>query len=426
MTPPSLRLPLLRDWHTHPLLYAAFRQGVDLGRDPGERREEAIARIRAGVRGPAWTIAYGWNNGRYALAKEDFDDLPPLVILNLSLHGLIVNEAGRALLRRSDAAIAGHLDEQDWIERNLRRVLNLFADEGASADRLRRFFGWLLQEHGVYHAAEMLLVGQHEIRLFEEAGLAGRTTFWAAPDLYDVLPPAARGKVHGIKLFADGALSARTAALHRPYRGSSSAGMLIYEARELERLLARTLDAGKPVAVHAIGDRAIDQVVAAVEAVTGIGARAAGAVRIEHAQLISETTARRAKTLGIHLCMQPNFSDDSMYYADRLPDGYAERNNPFRMLIDRIGFVPGTDLLLGSDGMPHGVREGLRQSLFPPHPDQALTADEFAAGYCLPAGGAGHIDVWIDHDRRQVTHRVVLEQSGATLAEPGTAAPSTR
>lgn len=414
----TLRIPLLHDWHTHPLLYAAFMDGIDLGRDPAATGEQAVGRIRAAASGPGWTIAYGWNSGRYPLAKAEFDDLPPLVVFNLSLHGLVVNDAGRDLLRRTDPVVADHLADQEWTERNLRRVLNVFATAGASADRLRRFYRWLLEEHGVYHAAEMLLVGADEVRLFGEAGLAGRTTFWAAPDLYDVLPGAVRERVRGVKLFTDGALGARTAALHQPYRGSTDCGLLLYDRAELDALLARYLGAGTPMAVHAIGDRAIDQVVSAVEAV---GPPTRSELRIEHAQFISEPTARRAKALGVRLCMQPNFSDDSVHYADRLPDGYSERNNPFRMLIDRVGYVPGVDLLFGSDGMPHGVREGLRQSLFSPHAGQVLSVAEFVAGYCLPDDAAGHIEVRVDRENRLVTHRVVVAEQGASPAAPSQA-----
>ncbi|HEX7181574.1 MAG TPA: amidohydrolase family protein [Thermoanaerobaculia bacterium] len=406
MTQEPLRIPLLRDCHSHPLLYAAFMDGIDLNREPAEPRDQAVGRIRAHAQAgnPGWTIAYGWNSGRYPLSKQELDDLPPLVVFNISLHGLIVNDAGLALLERSAPDVAGNLANQDWIERNLRRVLNVFANDGASPGRLQRFFRRLLEEHGVYHAEEMLLVGENEIRLFEESGLTGRTRFWAAPEVYEGLPRSVQEKIHGIKLFTDGALGAWTAALHRPYRGSAQSGMLLYEPGELAGLLARYLGMGKPIALHAIGDRAIDQVVSAVEAVER---PAESEIRIEHAQLISEPAARRAKALGIRLCMQPNFSDDSIYYADRLPEGYPERNNPFRMLIDQVGYVPGVDLLFGSDGMPHGVHEGLRQSLFPSCAGQALTIDDFVAGYCLPDDGAGHIEARIDPDNRQVTCRIV-------------------
>ncbi|HEX7881058.1 MAG TPA: amidohydrolase family protein [Candidatus Eisenbacteria bacterium] len=400
----SHRLPLLRDWHTHPLLYAAFADGVNLGEEAGASRESAIAWIRehaAARGGSGWTIGYAWNSGRYPLAARDFDGLPPVVVMNLSLHGLIVNQSGRELLRAQSPDIAHHLDDQEWIERNLLMVLNLFALDGSSPDRLRRFFDHLLTHHGIHAVDEMLLVGPAEIASFDEAGLANRVRFWAAPGMFDALPPAMQRRVHGIKLFTDGALGTRSAALLAPYPdGPGGTGMLLYSDDELAALLGRY--GRHPLAIHAIGDRAIEQVVKAVEAT-----RPAGPVRMEHAQFITEPVALRARTLGMTLCMQPNFSDDAIHYRDRLPAGYPEKNNPFRMLIDSVGFRPGEDLVFGSDGMPHGVSEALRQSLFPPHSGQVLTLDEFRAGYCLDDHDPGHIDVTIDRAARSVSCRIV-------------------
>src|SRR5215213_8327989 len=108
--------PLLRDRHSHPLLYAALMDSVDLNR-PGETRESAIERIHARAAaggGSGWTIATGWSSGRFALDKADFDGLPPIVVLSLSIHGLIVNDNGREQLRTQDEVVAAHLDDQDW------------------------------------------------------------------------------------------------------------------------------------------------------------------------------------------------------------------------------------------------------------------------------------------------------------------------
>jgi predicted amidohydrolase YtcJ len=378
------------------MLYAALLDAVDLNRF-GETRDTAIERIReqAKTGGAGWTIATGWNSGRLVLDKADFDDLPPVVVLSLSIHGLIVNDAGREVVRAQDEVMAAHLDDQDWIERNLRRVLNMFARAGASADRLEAFFDHLA-ELGVYSAEEMLLVGVDEIDLFDEAGLASRTQFWAAPETYESASREHRARIHGIKLFTDGAIGVTTAALRQKYRTADHRGMLLYSDDQLEQLIVRW-SGEKPMAIHAIGDAAIDQVVAAVErAARQVASRQT--IRIEHAQFISEATARRANALGLHLSMQPNFSEDSVAYEERLPAGYPANNNPFRMLIDRVGYVPGVDLYFGSDGMPHGASEALRQSLFPEggHDGQVLTLDEFVAGYCLPDTTHGSIEVETD------------------------------
>ncbi len=397
-------IPLLADHHSHPFLYAGLMDGIDLG--SVSTREEANRRVRAVSErsNSGWTLAYGWHSGRYALSASDYDDLPPLAVINLSLHGIILNRAGRELMSETDPEVVEHLDDQSWLERNLRRVLTGFARIGATPDRLQRFFRHLLEKHGVYFVEEMLLVGEDEVRLFEAAGLSLRTRFWAPPDVYDRLPDDVRSSVHGIKLFTDGAIGTRTAAMHEPYRDTRENGLLLYEDVNLEEVARRYLGLGLPMAIHAIGDRAIDQVIDVMERV----GPSPGRVRIEHAQLISLRSAERAKALGIHLCMQPNFSDDSLHFASRLPDGYVNLNNPFRMLIDRVGFVPGKDLFFGSDGMPHGVEEALRQSLFPSIAGQRVTLDEFVAGYCVTDRGKGHVEVEIDRGAGSVRTRVSI------------------
>ena len=400
----SYTIPLLADHHSHPFLYAGLMDGVDLA--SASTREEVIRLVRAASersRG-GWTVAQGWNSRRHSLLARDFDDLPPLAILDVSLHGFLLNRAARDLMTATAPEVIAHLDDQPWLERHMLRILTCFVSRRASSDRLRGFFGHLLEDHGVYFVEEMLISGEDEIRLFEEASLSDRTRFWASPDVYERISEGARSKVHGIKLFADGAIGTWTAAFHNPYRDTGGYGLLMYDFSEFADVAAHYLDRDLRLAIHAIGDRAIDHVVEVLERV----APTPGRVRIEHAQLISLQSAERAKALGLHLCMQPNFSVDSVLYESRLPEGCANLNNPFRMLIDEVGFVPGEDLLFGSDGMPHGVDEALRQSLFPPLPSQVLTIEEFVAGYCVDGTSPGQITVEVDRENQRIRSRVEL------------------
>ena len=107
--------------------------------------------------------------------------------------------------------------------------------------------------------------------------------------------------------------------------------------------------------------------------------------------------------------MQPNFNSDSSDYSDRMDEGYCEMNNPFRMLIDEAGFRTGEDLILGSDGMPHGVNAAISQSFFPTKPSQRLTEDEFVAGYCLADESQGVIEIELD-DKKIVSTNVLPAQ----------------
>ena len=160
-------------------------------------------------------------------------------------------------------------------------------------------------------------------------------------------------------------------------------------------MIAEAAALGKSAAVHAIGEMATSQVVRTVGKLKENGITFPR-VRMEHCQFIHKRTACQAKELAITLSMQPNFSTDSIIYRDRLLPQYLENNNPFRMLIDGAGFVPGEDLIFGSDGMPPGAEAALKASLFPPFPRQKLTLDEFIAGYCMPDKSHGRIELEMD------------------------------
>jgi predicted amidohydrolase YtcJ len=250
----------------------------------------------------------------------------------------------------------------------------------------------------------MLLADREVLGAFEEADVFDRTRIWADPDTYLALDEDARQDVHGIKLFADGALAARTAAISEPFL-SGERGFLLHTDQELGRLIREFSADGKPLAIHAVGDRATDQVLRVVE--DECTRASSPSVRIEHCAFLTVGQAERAKSAGVTLSVQPNFSIESVDYRDRLSEEWCARNHPFRMLIDEVGFVPGEDLLFGSDGMPHGVGFGLQMSLFPPYSSQRLTLDEFVAGYCLPDLSRGHIDVEIDDEERTVIVKAV-------------------
>ena len=223
--------------------------------------------------------------------------------------------------------------------------------------------------------------------------------FWAGETVYAGLTPGERKKVRGVKLFTDGALGTRTAAVHGQYLSGES-GFLLHGDEALREKMHGYMKEGVPLAIHAIGGRAVDQVVGSACSLRKEPG-CSGQVRIEHAQFISPGTAFAARESGIVLCMQPNFSIDSIMYADRLSPAELAANNPFRMLIDRAGYVPGVDLLFGSDGMPHGMVTALESSLYPPYPDQQLTLNEFRSGYCMNDSGTGY-RVYLDGKHAEI------------------------
>lgn len=391
-------IPLLNDRHTHVSFYAALGRAVDLSACTSLKSALALLRRRHAP----LIIARGWLNNHYDFPREELDKLPPVVICNISLHSFAMNSSARKKLAARFPEIIARIDDRDWVERNLPRIFGLFTVHGGAGELEAYMAG--LAGLGVWAAGDML-VSTDEAALALDKEYAGRVTLWAGPEGYRKLGAKGRAAVHGIKLFTDGALGARSAALCGRYKGGGK-GLLLHSDAELRELVKAAAALKGQAAIHAIGDAALEQLITVLEK-TGLPEKDL-AVRIEHAQLITLAQARRAKKLGLTLCMQPNFSGDSVCYADRLPVKYLRANNPFRMLIDRAGFKPGFDLVFGSDGMPHGAAAALQGALFPPYAGQRLSLEEFRAGYCLPDMTAGRLDLRIDELKKKVSVKVCL------------------
>lgn len=392
------RIPLLHDRHTHVSFYAALGQAADLSSCAGLKSALALLKKQK----TPLALGRGWRDNCYDLPRAELDKLGPAFVCNVSLHSFRLNGPGRELLAGKFPEIVAGIDDQRWVERNLNRIFELFTVSGG-AGAIPAYMS-SLASLGIWAADDMLVASDEAARLLR-GKYAGRVTLWTEPDCYRKLGAAGRAAVSGLKIFTDGALGARTAALARPYK-SGGRGLLLHSDDELKKIIRSAAGLAGRLAIHAIGDAALEQAVSALERLA-IPAGHLG-VRLEHAQLITPEQARRAKKLGVSLCMQPNFSADSVCYADRLPARYLRLNNPFRMLIDEAGFTPGTDLVFGSDGMPHGAAAALESSLFPPFPGQRLTLEEFTAGYCVPGLAHGWLDLRLDGRKKKAAVKVTL------------------
>ncbi len=400
----KVELPLFADRHNHPYLYATLRAGVDLSEALDS--EEALERIgqRLDEHPPSdaeFLLAHGWNSALGELPLDELRTDSGVVAFHRSLHQLQLNRTAVALLNKRYPEDVPRLADRQWFELNFQRILNWFAGVGLTPADLEAWYRWQ-QTLGIGFVEELLCCGSEELRLFAEAGLRERTRFWASPEVWRELSPVDQAEIQGFKLFLDGALGSWTAALLEPYADRPGhRGSLLYEDYDLAELIYQLAPLGKGLAIHAIGDAATAQ---AVRICRQLGTRLHGfsEVRIEHAQLMTTDDAQRARRLGISLCMQPNFSIDSVHYEKRLGKGRAERNNPFRMLIDDAGFQPGIDLIFGTDGMPQGATFAIEQGLLPPCSGQALTLRELADGFSGVPVSPGAIVCHWDEDRPRV------------------------
>ena len=139
--------------------------------------------------------------------------------------------------------------------------------------------------------------------------------------------------VRSIKLYGDGALGSRGAALLDPYADDAqNNGLLVMQPAYIQSVAERALRSGWQVATHAIGDRAnrlaLDSYDAALKAVPTADHR----FRIEHSQIIHHADIPRFAALGVIPSMQASHQTSDMYWAgnrlgaERLRGAYAWRS----------------------------------------------------------------------------------------------------
>jgi predicted amidohydrolase YtcJ len=153
-------------------------------------------------------------------------------------------------------------------------------------------------------------------------------------------------RIGHLKLFSDGALGPRTAAMLEPYEGEpGNLGMLLFSQEELVEIGQAAIQAGYPMAIHAIGDRANRTVLDAFEQLLTLNLNTPPFPhRIEHVQLLDKDDVPRLAELGISASMQPihAVSDHLMadkYWGKRVRWSYAWNAQ----------FTAGAQVMFGSD-----------------------------------------------------------------------------
>lgn len=405
-------LPGLHDAHCHTAWYGLSLAGVDVTALPGglpevyDRIREAAACTPAGD----WILAsgYGWRD--YDGQHPDLETLDrvtgdrPLLLRQQSGHAAVVNTAalkragmlepdftdpeGGRVVRDEHGRPTGLLEEtaQELVQDLVRphslsslvdaidRATRAYASEGlTSFGEAGIAAGWighspvelhayqLARESGALHSRAQLMPAVEALHpvtahphddLTHGLDLGLRTGFG---DDWLRIGPA--------KVFMDGALSSETAALREPYATATaageaagvSAGYLQQDEQQLRRIILEAYRSGWSLAVHAIGDRAIDLAVAhLVEAQETFGRRAVPN-RIEHATLLHDEHLATLAAHGIAVTPQASFARD---IGDGMNRSVGEDRR--RLLYRARSFVDAGVLLAGSSDRPCADGTALR------------------------------------------------------------------
>ena len=144
-------------------------------------------------------------------------------------------------------------------------------------------------------------------------------------------------RLGAVKMFADGSLGAHTALLREPYTDKlDTAGLAMYPQAVLDDMVLRAHSAGRQVAIHAIGDRAVDMSLAAVAAALRLHPRPDHRHRLIHAQLLARDLIERLRDLRMVVDIQPAFVSSELSWApDRLGTARQEYAYCWRTLLDQ-------------------------------------------------------------------------------------------
>nr|QEO74081.1 hypothetical protein [uncultured bacterium] len=353
-------LPGFIDAHVH-LSWAGLEEGGAsiAGRTSVEEALAIIGEAAATRRAGEWVDVHGYDQrrlGRHLTAAElDSVSLGRKVFLiHQSGHACVVNSAVLALadLPHDDGLLA---ESGMAAVRSLRRPYSV----SELSEAIERAGRTCLSE-GVTAAAEAGIAGglvSHssvELAAYQELHDVGRLPIRvqlmiAADLLHEVGAHPSDGIARGLdlglrtglggdrlsigalKIFTDGGMMARTAALTSPYRGLDHGGELFAAPEVIHGYVRDAHRAGWQLAIHAIGDRAVDLALDALTEAQTAHRRVAARHRVEHAGVVRPDQLPRFAEAGAMAVVQPNFlwfsGDDyaTIMGEDRTPWLYRGR-----------------------------------------------------------------------------------------------------
>ena len=376
--------PGFTDAHAHLLGLGTMLQRVNLAGSTSY--DEVIARTTVfvkDVKPGQWIQGRGWDQNRWAVKEfpthEALDRAfpnNPVVLERIDGHALLANAiamqlagvtaatrdpSGGRIIRDASGAPAGVFvdNAQELIDRAIpapTRAQTRAAILAAIADANR----WgLTGIHDPGENAETISIyeelakaGNYSLRNYVMIGDPGEPNSAAAlrnpyiergpqSALYD-----AHLWIRALKLYADGALGSRGAALLAPYSDEpGNSGLLVSQPSHIEAWAEAALQRGFQVNVHAIGDRGNRIVLDAFETALRKYPKADHRFRIEHAQVLSPQDIPRFAQLGVIPSMQATHQTSDMRWAEarvgpeRIRGAYA-----WRSLLNTGVVIPnGTD-----------------------------------------------------------------------------------
>jgi len=423
-------IPGMVDAHAHLLGLGTSLRNVQLA--GSKTYDEVIAKVveRAKTAKPGeWILGRGWDQNLWtdrkfptheALSRAVPDH--PVVLTRVDGHAVLANEMA---LKASRVTAATRDPEGGRIERaSDNSPAGVFVDNAMSLVRRAIPDETRAQTRdeilaAIAEANKWGLIGIHDagasqrtIDIYEQLAREGRYNLrnyvMVSGDSADVRhyfgvgPRSAlydgRIWVRSIKLYADGALGSRGAALLAPYSDDhGNSGLLVTPPAEIQRIATAALRRGFQVGVHAIGDRGNRVVLDAYDAALKAVPTSDHRFRVEHAQVISLQDIPRFALMGVIPSMQASHQTSDMRWAEtrvgpeRIKGAYA-----WRSLLNTGVVIPNGSDFPVEEVNPlisfHSAVSRQDASGWPPggwYPDQRMTREEALRAMTIWAAYAG-------------------------------------
>lgn len=237
-----------------------------------------------------------------------------------------------------------------------------------------------------------------------------------------------RLQMRAVKLYVDGALGSRGAALKADYSDDpGNRGLLVTSPQDFRRSVEKAQRCKVQVATHAIGDRGNALVLDTYTAVLGAQAKSDHRWRVEHAQIVAVPDIARFARLGLVASMQPTHATSDMPWVQarigraRLPGAYAWR----RFLDAGVPLALGSDFPVEQFSPLLGLYAAVtRQDLSGQPasgwlPDQRLKMPEATRGFALGAAYAGFAEARLGSIAVGKTADLTVFDADVFLIKPG-------
>jgi hypothetical protein len=411
-------VPGLIDAHVHMLGFGRFLRELNL-RKVGSIKEmkQLLRRLVQKTPRKKWIFGRGWDQESFRERRYpnrwDLDEVAPhnpVVFTRVCGHVCVANSMALELAgiaKDTAAPQGGQIDkipetgEPTGILRENAMMLLWNAVPEPEQEELKEICALVCQKaveagltsvHWFVNSPAEIVILQ---KLRREGKLPIRVYFVVPVEFLDYLINAgiitgfgdSAVRIGSIKIFVDGSLGARTAALKQPYSDDpSTKGMSLYSQRRLNRLVLKAHKAGFQLAIHAIGDRAVDMTLKALEKALKAVPREDHRHRIEHVSVLNADLVRRMKELGVIASVQPHFVVSDFWVEQRLGKKRARWVYAFKTLMKKgILVVGGSDCPVEPINPLLGIYAAVNREMLP---QETITVEEALRIYTINAAYA--------------------------------------